>query len=100
VPWTRVNPPAPLSMGYSATNGCDGWDTEGNIFISDGYINSRVASSQERRLGETVGRIAEPARRIQHAAQHRADAKGNIYVAESGNRRIQVFDPNGHSFAR
>ena len=24
-----------------------------------------------------------------------ADAKGNIYVADRGNRRIQVFDPDG-----
>jgi len=32
------------------------WDTNGNIFISDGYINSRVAKiRQERRLGEAVG---------------------------------------------
>jgi sugar lactone lactonase YvrE len=25
-----------------------------------------------------------------------ADAKGNIYVADRGNRRIQVFDPDGN----
>ena len=33
------------------------WDSQGNIYISDGYVNSRVAKyDQGRRLGEVVGR--------------------------------------------
>ena len=51
---------------------------------------------QERRLGEAVGRLPAPAR----ASSTRRTAspptrKGNIYVADRGNRRIQVFDPDG-----
>src|SRR5689334_7827289 len=43
VPWTRVTPPRPAIDGLFRQPTDVTWDTEGNIFISDGYINSRVA---------------------------------------------------------
>ena len=42
-PWERVNPPRPAIDGLFRQPTDVTWDTEGNIFISDGYINSRVA---------------------------------------------------------
>jgi hypothetical protein len=36
------------------------WDPAGNIFISDGYINSRVADRQERQLGVVGARGDKP----------------------------------------
>ena len=48
------------------------WDTQGNIFISDGYINSRVAKYDKN--GDWVkqwGDSRQQAGRVQHAAQHR-----------------------------
>ena len=42
-PWTRVNPPRPAVDGQFRQPTDVTWDPQGNIFISDGYINSRVA---------------------------------------------------------
>jgi DNA-binding beta-propeller fold protein YncE len=96
VPWTRVTPPRPAIDGLFRQPTDVTWDTEGNIFISDGYINSRVAKfdkygawvKQWGDRGNKPGEFNTP-----HSIA--ADAKGNIYVADRGNRRIQVFDPNG-----
>src|SRR5438874_3015875 len=41
--WTRVTPPRPPVDGQFRQPTDVTWDTQGNIFISDGYINSRVA---------------------------------------------------------
>ena len=49
---------------------------------------------------KSVGRAGHRSGRAQHAAQHRRDAQGNIYVADRGNRRIQVFDHEGNTRAR
>jgi DNA-binding beta-propeller fold protein YncE len=73
------------------------WDTQGNTFISDGYINSRVAKYDKN--GDWVKQWGTPgAGQGQFNTPHSiaADAKGNIYVADRGNRRIQVFDPDGN----
>jgi sugar lactone lactonase YvrE len=95
-PWTRVNPPRPHVDGQFRQPTDVAWDTQGNVFISDGYINSRVAkftkdgdwvkSWGER--GTKDGELNTP-----HSIAN--DAKGNIYVADRGNRRIQVFDSDG-----
>ena len=89
-------PPRPHVDGQFRQPTDVAWDTQGNIFISDGYINSRVAkftkdgdwvkSWGERGTGP--GQLNTP-----HSIAN--DAKGNIYVADRGNRRIQVFDPDG-----
>jgi NHL repeat len=71
------------------------WDTQGNIFVSDGYNNSRLAKMSKD--GSWVAAIGERgAGPNQFNTPHAitSDAKGNIYVADRGNRRIQVFDPN------
>ncbi len=96
VPWTRVNPPRPAVNGQFRQPTDVTWDTQGNIFISDGYINSRVAKydkngrwvKQWGERGNKQGEFNTP-----HSIA--ADDKGNIYVADRGNRRIQVFDPDG-----
>jgi DNA-binding beta-propeller fold protein YncE len=96
VPWTRVNPPRPAIDGMFRQPTDVTWDTEGNIFISDGYINSRVAKfdkngnwiKQWGDRGTKPGEFNTP-----HSIA--SDARGNIYVADRANRRIQVFDPNG-----
>ena len=72
------------------------WDTDGNIFIADGYTNSRVVKIDKNgRWVKTWGeRGAEPGQfNILHSIA--SDAKGNIYVGDRSNRRIQVFDSDG-----
>ena len=96
VPWTRVTPPRPAVNGQFRQPTDVTWDPQGDIFISDGYINSRVAKydkngrwvKQWGDRGNKPGEFNTP-----HSIA--ADAKGNIYVADRGNRRIQVFDPDG-----
>jgi DNA-binding beta-propeller fold protein YncE len=96
VPWTRVTPPRPAVDGLFRQPTDVTWDTQGNIFISDGYINSRVAKFDKNGAwvkqwgdrGNKPGEFNTP-----HSVA--ADARGNIYVADRGNRRIQVFSPDG-----
>ena len=95
-PWTRVNPPRPPVDGQFRQPTDVTWDTQGNIFISDGYINSRVAKFDKN--GDWVKSWGEPGTKPgQFDTPHSiaADGKGNIYVADRGNYRIQVFDPDG-----
>jgi hypothetical protein len=95
-PWTRVTPPRPPVDGQFRQPTDVTWDTQGNIFISDGYINSRVAKFDKN--GDWVKSFGEPGTKTgQFDTPHSiaADAKGNIYVADRGNFRIQVFDPDG-----
>src|SRR3954447_12875966 len=95
-PWTRVTPPRPHVDGNFRQPTDVTWDTQGNIFISDGYINSRVAKYDKNgdwvkswgQKGSKDGEFDTP-----HAIA--ADARGNIYVADRGNGRIQVFDSDG-----
>jgi DNA-binding beta-propeller fold protein YncE len=72
------------------------WDKDGNSYISDGYVNSRVAKIDKN--GDWVKswgvRGTEPG---QFNTPHNigVDNSGNIYVADRANARIQVFDTDG-----
>jgi sugar lactone lactonase YvrE len=95
-PWTRVTPPRAAVNGQFRQPTDVTWDPQGNIYISDGYINSRVAKFDKNGdwvkswgdKGTKEGEFDTP-----HSIA--SDAKGNIYVADRGNRRIQVFTPDG-----
>jgi hypothetical protein len=95
-PWKRVTPPRPAVDGQFRQPTDVTWDTQGNIFISDGYINSRVAKFDKD--GHWVKSFGTPGSgQGQFNTPHgiASDAQGNIYVADRGNRRIQVFNPDG-----
>ena len=72
------------------------WDSRGNIYITDGYINSRVAKYDRNgdwvkswgTKGTGPGQFNLP-----HAIA--IDRNDNIYVGDRSNRRIQVFDTDG-----
>lgn len=71
------------------------WDPQGNIFISDGYNNSRLAKVNKD--GSWSGAIGERgAAPNQFNTPHAitSDNQGNIYVADRGNRRVQVYTPD------
>jgi hypothetical protein len=89
-------PPLPPIDGYFRQVTDMTWDPAGNTYISDGYINSRVAKVDKN--GKWLKSFGEPGDKPgQFNTPHSiaADAQGNIYVADRGNRRIQVFDGDG-----
>ena len=101
-PWERVTPPRPPVPGQFRQPTDVAWDADGNIYISDGYVNSRVAKFTKD--GDWVASLGEPGGgklgnlNTPHSIAN--DAKGNIYVADRGNRRIQVIDPKSNTFVR
>lgn len=96
-PWEHPNPPLPPIDGMFRQVTDMTWDPQGNIYVSDGYINSRVAKFDPEGnwlasygdKGTGIGQF-----RTVHAIA--ADKDGNLYVADRGNRRIQVMDGEGH----
>jgi DNA-binding beta-propeller fold protein YncE len=96
-PVKHPKPPLPAEDGRFRQVTDVTWDPAGNIYISDGYINSRVAKADKNGTwlkswgdrGEKPGEFNTP-----HNIA--ADAQGNIYVADRFNRRIQVFDGEGN----
>ncbi|MHB8270543.1 peptidyl-alpha-hydroxyglycine alpha-amidating lyase family protein [Bradyrhizobium sp.] len=72
------------------------WDPQGNTFISDGYINSRVAKvDKDGNWVKSWGDRGKEPGQFNTPHSIAADAKGNVYVADRGNARIQVFDGDG-----
>ena len=95
-PWEHPNPPLPAINGLFRQPTDVAWDSEGNIYITDGYINSRVAKYDKNgdwvkswgTKGTGPGQFNIP-----HAIV--IDRNNNIFVADRTNRRIQVFDTDG-----
>lgn len=73
------------------------WDADGDIFVADGYNNSRVAKFDKN--GEFIkswgSRGTQPGQ-FHTVHSIAVDAKGNVYVGDRENRRIQVFDNDGN----
>jgi DNA-binding beta-propeller fold protein YncE len=95
-PVKHLRPPLPPVDGQFRQVTDVTWDPAGNTYISDGYINSRVAKVDKN--GKWLKSFGEPGDQPgQFNTPHSiaADAQGNIYVADRGNRRIQVFDGDG-----
>jgi sugar lactone lactonase YvrE len=69
------------------------WDPQGNIFVSDGYVNSRVVKFDKNgRFVKSVGSRGSAPSQLNTPHSITSDAQGNIYVADRGNARVQVFD--------
>jgi DNA-binding beta-propeller fold protein YncE len=95
-PWEHVNPPLPPVNGRFRQPTDVAWDSEGNIYITDGYVNSRVAKYDKN--GDWVKSWGEPGKgpgqfNTPHAIV--IDRNNNVYVGDRGNRRVQVFDTDG-----
>jgi NHL repeat-containing protein len=95
-PLKHPNPPLPAQDGRFRQPTDAAFDSKGNVYISDGYINSRVAKIDKdgfwvKSWGD---RGSEPG---QFSTAHGigTDANDNVYVADRSNRRIQVFDSDG-----
>src|SRR5450759_190636 len=71
------------------------WDTQDNIFVSDGYNNSRVVKiSKDGKWVKALGTRGAGTHQFNTPHAITSDATGTIYVADRGNSRIQVFDPD------
>src|SRR5215468_7590264 len=95
-PLKHPKPPLPAEDGRFRQVTDVAWDKAGNTFISDGYINSRVAKADKdgNWLKSWGDRGKEPGQfNTPHSIA--TDAQGNVYVADRGNHRIQVFDGDG-----
>lgn len=95
-PWEHPNPPAAHVDGLFRQPTDVAWDSRGNLYISDGYINSRVAKFDA--AGDWVKSWGErgtgPGQfNLPHAIA--IDRQDRVYVGDRSNRRIQVFDAEG-----
>jgi hypothetical protein len=69
------------------------WDAAGNIFVSDGYGNSRVVKYDKNgKFIKTVGSRGNGHDQLNLPHTMAADAAGNIYVGDRSNSRVEVFD--------
>src|ERR1700726_1459202 len=95
-PLKHPKPPLPPVDGLFRQVTDMTWDPAGDTFISDGYINSRVAKvDQNGKWLKSFGEPGDQPGQLNTPHSIAADAQGNIYVANRGNRRIQVFDSDG-----
>jgi sugar lactone lactonase YvrE len=95
-PWEHVEPPLAHIDGLFRQPTDVAWDSEGSIYISDGYINSRIAKYD--RNGDWVKSWGEKGNgpgqfRLPHTIA--IDNNNHVYVGDRSNRRIQVFDSDG-----
>jgi len=72
------------------------WDVAGNIYVADGLGNARVAKFDKNgKFIKSWGSRGTAAGQFNSIRGIAIDAKGNVYVADAGNKRIQVFDGDG-----
>jgi DNA-binding beta-propeller fold protein YncE len=73
------------------------WDKAGNIYVADGMgTNNRVAKfDKEGRFLAHWGSTGTGDGQFQGVKAVAVDAQGDVYVADVGNKRIQVFDSEG-----
>jgi streptogramin lyase len=95
-PWEEAEPPLPPVDGLFRQPTDVAWDSGGNVYISDGYVNSRVAKYD--RNGDWMMSWGEPGTgpgqfHLPHAIA--IDSEDRVYVGDRTNRRIQVFDTSG-----
>ena len=93
---TQTSLPPVLDRKYGFGRPTDvTWDAQGNIFVSDGYVNSRVVKFDKN--GRFIGQFAggpQGKGPDQLSTPHSitSDAQGNIYVGDRGNQRIVVLN--------
>lgn len=71
------------------------WDSQDNIYVSDGYGNSRLAKmNKDGSWAGSIGTFGSGADQFSTPHGIASDSKDNIYVADRGNNRVQVYNTN------
>jgi len=96
-------PPTPVDGLFNGSTDVT-WDADDNIYVSDGYFNSEIAKFDKH--GNWIKRWGSAGKGGEHANENPGqfsnphnigmDRQGNLYVADRGNRRIQVFNTDGN----
>ncbi len=95
-PLKHPRPPLPPVDGMFRQVTDMTWDADGDTFISDGYINSRVGKVDKHgRWLKSFGEPGEGPGQLNTPHGITADAQGNVYVANRGDSRIEVYDKEG-----
>src|SRR5712691_7849207 len=72
------------------------WDAAGDIFGADGLGNARIAKfDKDGKFVKSWGKKGTAPGEFANVRSIAVDAQGNVYAADGGNKRIQVFDNNG-----
>ena len=77
------------------------WDKDGNIYVADGVAmgagNARVAKfDKDGHFIKSWGQRGSEVGQFNSLRGIALDAQGNVYIADAGNKRIQVFDGDGN----
>ena len=73
------------------------WDSAGDIFVADGLGNARVAKfDKDGKFLKSWGKRGTGNGEFANVRSIAVDAQGNVYAADGGNKRIEVFDNDGN----
>lgn len=77
------------------------WDSQGNIYVADGLARTRIAKYEPSgRFITNFGAQGTGPGQFANIYGMQIDARDNLYVADYGNRRIQVIDSRNGQFVR
>jgi hypothetical protein len=96
-PLKHPDPPLPAADNQFRQPTDAAFDSKDNAYISDGYINSRVAKIDKDGFWvKSWGDRGSGPGQFNTAHGIGVDAQDRVYVADRSNRRIQVFDSDGN----
>jgi hypothetical protein len=92
----RAHPPGAVDGMFNQPTDV-AWDSTGNIYISDGYVNSRVAKYDRNGMWvKSWGKRGYAQGEFNLPHNIAIDYRNRIYVADRANGRIQIFDTEGN----
>ena len=101
----NVTVPARAAQGNGAGQPTDlfnrptdvAWDGAGNIFVADGLGNARIAKfDKDGKFVKSWGKKGPANGEFANVRSIAVDPQGNVYAADGGNKRVQVFDNDGN----